>query len=130
MLLSIAITALIGFSVSLYAYIVEKKIKENPLYKPACDLSARISCSKPITSSYGKIFFISNSLAGMCFYAVIAILALIGATKLLLLATLGGVLFSCVLAYILYVKIQSLCIVCTTLYVVNGILLYLSIQAQ
>ena len=130
MLLFIAITALIGFSVLVYAYVVEKKIKKNPFYKPACDLSDRISCSKPITSSYGNMFFISNSLAGMCFYAVIATLALLGAAKLLLVVTIGGALFSCILAYILYVKIQALCIVCTSLYVVNGVLLYLSIQAQ
>lgn len=120
----ILILAALGFCISLYAYFVEAKIKEEPTYKPACDLSDRISCSAPLRSQYSNIFYFSNSIIGMAYYILIAALAWLMLDKLLMIATVGGILVSLILAYLLYFKIRSLCIVCTSLYIVN-ILLFL-----
>ena len=123
MILSIFILALIGFCIALYDYIVEQKIKKTPDYKPACDLSDRISCSKPIKSEYGNLFLISNALVGMLFYALIAVLAWFNASMLLLITAIAGCLFSVFLAYILFFKIKSLCLVCISLYFINVLIL-------
>jgi uncharacterized membrane protein len=128
MYLLILTFAILGFAIALYDYIVEKKLKENPAYKPACDLSDRVSCSAVIKSPYSRIFFLSNAVIGIAYYILVAMLASLEMPFLLYIATIGGVLVSIVLAYLLYFKIKSLCIVCTSLYAINLILLLLSIK--
>lgn len=127
-IISIIILAVLGFGISLYTYVVENKIKKDSNYKPACDLSDRISCSKPMLSPYGNIFFFSNAVAGMLYYILIGLLAYVQAVNLLLIATVGGFLFSLILAYLLYFKIKAICLLCTSLYIVNIALLILSIK--
>lgn len=126
MLLAILIFALIGLGISYYAYTIEKRIKQNPAYKPACDLSDRISCSKPMKSAYTNVFYFSNATIGLLFYAAIIIFALLGATKLVLLTAIAGCIGSCILGYILYFKIKALCLLCTVLYIINALILLLA----
>lgn len=116
---------MIGLGGSVYAYFLEKQLETNPAYKPACDISDRFSCVKPIKSKYAKLFGLSNGIVGIMFYALLAVSLFIGCAKCFtLLATAG--LIACVwFAYILYVKIKTVCLVCTMLYVVN-FLLFLS----
>lgn len=126
MILSIAITALAGFALSLYGYFIEGKILQNPAYKPACDLSDRVSCSKPILSKYGKLFFVSNTLVGMGFYSLVFLLALLGLSQLIFLSACAALGASLVLAYILYFKVGSFCLLCHAIYFVNIVLFVLS----
>ncbi len=123
----ISIVAVIGFCISLYTYLLEKKVKENPDFKPACDLSDRVSCTKPMFSPYANLFYFSNALVGMAYYFLIVVLALLHAPTLLVIATIGGFIVSCILGYFLYFKIKSLCILCTSMYIINLILLVLAI---
>ncbi len=129
MLVSIIILAVLGFVISAYTYATERKLKQVPGYKPFCDISDRISCTKPMKSQYAYLYFSLASI-GMAFYVAVAIFALFDATKLLLLASFAAALVSCALAYILYVKIKSLCILCTSLYVINFLLLFFSLSAR
>ena len=62
MLTLIAILAVLGFALSLYGFMIEEKIKRNSTYKPACDISENISCSKPILSPWGSMFGFSNAI--------------------------------------------------------------------
>ena len=117
------IFALIGLCISIYAYMVEQKIKIDPTYKAACDLSDRISCTKPLLSPYAHLFYYSNATFGIIYYIVVAALAYLNAVNVLFLVALAGCLVSLYLAYILYVKIKSLCIVCTSLYLINFLIL-------
>ncbi len=128
MFLLFIILAVIGFSISLYAYMVERKIRKVPTYKPVCDISDWVSCTKPMKSPYSDLFFVSNALVGMIFYIVIAILAVLNAIALLLVASIVACTVSSALAYLLYFKIKALCILCTSLYIINAILLFLSIK--
>lgn len=128
MILSIFILSLIGLCISVYAYFTEKKLQENPNYHPACDISDRISCSKPMQSQYGKLFFVSNSFAGMIFYIAMAIAALMNAKILVIVGAAAAFCMTLYLAYLLYFKIKSFCVVCTSLYLVNILLLILSLQ--
>ena len=121
--MTIIILACIGFCISLYAYFVESKMKADPTYKPACDINDRFSCSKPINSQYGAIFFLSNSVWGMIYYVGVATLAYMHAHSALLTLVIAGVIGSVLLAYLLYFKIKTICVVCTSLYIINILLL-------
>jgi vitamin-K-epoxide reductase (warfarin-sensitive) len=129
MIISIFVVALVGFGISLYTYLLEEKIKRVPDYKPVCDISDRISCTKPMKSPYATLFYFSNAIVGMVFYALVALLALLEMHKLLIILIIAGCVVSCVLAYLLYFKIKSLCLLCTSLYIINGILLFLSLRS-
>jgi vitamin-K-epoxide reductase (warfarin-sensitive) len=128
MFIPLIIFSCIGFSISLYAYIIEQKIRSTPDYKPFCDINDRISCSKPLKSEYSNLFFFSNAIVGMVFYALTIVLAILGAKTALLVAALGCIMVTCVLAYILYAKIKSFCLVCTSTYIVNIIIFLLAIR--
>jgi vitamin-K-epoxide reductase (warfarin-sensitive) len=128
MILSIVILAGIGLGLSLYAYYVERNLDKNPNYKAACDLSDTVSCSKVIRSPYATLFFVSNALLGAVYYIVLGLLALINQTTLVLVMTALGFLASLGLAYILYAKIKSLCLICTSIYVVNVLLLLAALR--
>jgi vitamin-K-epoxide reductase (warfarin-sensitive) len=127
-MIAICILAIIGFCISLYAYFTESKIKEDPNYHPACDINDRISCSAPLKSEYSNIFYFSNALMGIAYYILVGVLAYFGLHRLLLVATAGGAFMSLILAYLLYFKIKSLCIVCTSLYIVNILLLLFALR--
>jgi vitamin-K-epoxide reductase (warfarin-sensitive) len=124
----ILILALIGLLVSLYAYYVEYKIKNVPEYTAACDINDRFSCSKPILSEYGSLFYVSNSIAGIIYYSSILLFTLLNMHILVVVATSGAALVSCYLAYILYTKIKTICLVCTALYIVNFLLLVFALK--
>lgn len=127
MIISIALVALAGFGLSLYAYIVEQRVLENPSYKPACDLSDRVSCSKPLLSEYGKLFFVSNTWVGMAFYGLVFVFALLGLGYPIFLLSCVSLGASLVLAYILYFKVRSFCLICHAIYLVNIVLFVLSL---
>jgi vitamin-K-epoxide reductase (warfarin-sensitive) len=112
-----------GFLISLYAFYIEKKMTKNPEYKPVCDLSDKVSCSKPIKSPYGKFFPVPNSIIGMIFYALMFLIALFGCQTLVFYGAVAACLVSIFLAYILLVKIKSYCLICFSMYVVNILLL-------
>lgn len=127
-MISILILAVIGLCISLYTYLLEQKIKVQPNYKPACDLSDRVSCTKPMKSRYAAIFYFSNAIIGAAYYLMIIVVALLNMHSLLLFATVCGCLFSALMAYLLYFKIKSLCLLCTALYIINILLLLLAIR--
>ena len=47
--------AIIGFFVSIYAIIIERKATRNNGMNSYCDLNDRVSCSKVLTSKYSKM---------------------------------------------------------------------------
>jgi vitamin-K-epoxide reductase (warfarin-sensitive) len=122
--------AAVGFCISLYTYLLEKKVKAAPDYKGFCDLSDTISCTKPMKTQYANLFYYSNAFIGMVFYLVVILLAYFKATSLLILATTAACAFSALLAYFLYFKIKSFCLLCTSLYIINILLLLLSLRAS
>jgi uncharacterized membrane protein len=119
MLLLIALLGAAGLGLSIYSWYVEQKIKSDPTFKPFCDISDVVSCSKPLMSKYRAIFFISNPLLGIGFYLLIILLALAEYKTALMYSSTAGVLASFIFAYILFAKIRSICIVCTAIYIVN-----------
>ncbi len=121
----LVVVAFIGLCLSLYAHHVEQYAGKKKGYHAACDISDRASCTKAFSSSYGNTFGLSNGTWGMLFYLVAVVLALLGEVQWLFLISCLSVLTSFYLAYILYFKIKTFCVVCTSVYAIN-ILLALS----
>ena len=71
MTFGIYIISIIGFLLSTYAFFVERKIKKSNSYKPLCDISKKISCTKAFGSKSGSLTGISNSFAGIFFYLIV-----------------------------------------------------------
>lgn len=128
MITSIMLLALLGLCVSVYTYLTEMKIKQDPTYKPVCDLSDRISCSKTIQSPYGKMLFVSNAIVGIAFYAGMTIASFMNAHMIILLGSISSFIVSCFLAYVLYEKVRVLCLLCMALYIINTLMLIYSFR--
>lgn len=129
--ITIIILTCIGLVLSAYAYNLEYNIKKNATdpnstYKPLCDLSEQISCSKPILSPYGSVFGISNALVGILLYTAILLFALMGMKTMVFILSLLACCMSVVFAFILFTKIKVVCLVCISIYIVNILLLWAS----
>lgn len=120
------ILATVGFGLSFYMFMVERKLKKNPTYKPVCNLSDRISCTKALESEYAQPLGVSNALLGLLFYPILTLLALNNYPALVYYASIGACCVSFFLALILYFRIKTFCIICSSLYVVNALLLIVS----
>lgn len=118
----VEVVAAAGLLVSLYAWYVERRFGEKS-YKPACDISENVSCTKAFTSRYGRLFGIPNSVLGVVFYTAMFVLAWFGYAQLVLYAAIFAMLGTLYLAYISYFVQKNFCLVCWSVYVVNIVLL-------
>jgi uncharacterized membrane protein len=125
--LVVVLLAVVGCALSLYAYCIEQKVSVDKPYRPICDISDLVSCTKTFKSSYSRMFGVSNSLLGIVFYSFMIVCALLNIASLLFMGALAGLGVSILLAYIVYVKIKAYCIVCTALYIINILLFIMSI---
>ena len=133
-----------GLAISFYAIVVEYKAGLDSEYVALCDISSHISCTKVLTSEYGKIFSYlglipkdsplnqPNTVYGILFYIAFGVVYRYfrsfewGKIVLLALTTLSMTLCA-YLAYILTVKLEDVCIVCYLTYVCNIVLFYSAI---
>lgn len=123
----IVVAAALGFLISAYGYYVEQKLKKDTQYKPTCDLSDTISCSKPLLSSYGKLLGIQNALVGIIYYPTIIIFVFLYIPIVLFALTAIAGIVSLYLAWILFFKIRTLCMLCLAIYLINLVLFILSL---
>lgn len=121
----VALIALLGLCISLYAYWVDRQILLNTDYKAICDISDAVSCSKPFVSPYSKLLGFSNTIVGIIFYTSMFWLAIGNYYKLLFTLSLGSLIASVYLAFILFTKIRTLCLICIAIYLIN-ILLFIA----
>jgi vitamin-K-epoxide reductase (warfarin-sensitive) len=119
----IVILCIAGFFLSVYALYVERKHAKNQRYKAVCDINEKASCTKAFASKYGKTFGMPNSAYGMVFYAAIFILLFLGFYDYVFYLAILAMMGSVRLAYVLYFKLKDMCIVCTSIYVVNILIL-------
>ncbi len=120
------IIAGLGLLVSFYAFRTELKVKLNKKYKAFCDRNNRISCSKTLSSKYGNLFGIPNSLAGIFFYASLLVLAFLNITNYIFYLSIIAFLISILLAYLSFFKVKTICPVCISIYIINTTLLIVS----
>ncbi len=120
----IIILSIIGLLLSIYAVHVEKSKERIKNYKPICDVSNKISCTKVFSSEYSHILGIKNSILGIFFYASIIILSILNLNWIILSLLILAVLSSILLAYLQY-KLKLFCIICISVYIINFLLLIL-----
>lgn len=124
----IIILSIIGLTISIYAYFIENKIKENVDYKPFCDISDKLSCSKPVLSKYSNLFYFSNSIMGIFYYIAIIALAWLNQVNILFYLSCACLLISLILAYILFSKIKVVCLICLSIYIINLLIFILALK--
>lgn len=127
MLSLLFITSLIGFFIALYFYMTEQRLKRNKGFRPACDITQRVSCTKVIKSRYGHMYSVSNAAIGLVFYTIVCLCAYFEWLRAALVITAIGCVVSLVLAYLIYVRERLYCLLCTALYLINIFLLVVCI---
>ncbi len=124
--LAIVLLSGIGCSLSLYALHVKKQLGKRKRYTAFCDINEKLSCTKALGSKYGELFLLPNSVFGVLFYALLALLGafdeLLAVFYLSVLAALG----SLYLAYVSFFKLKIACPICMLTYVINVLLLIAS----
>ena len=129
MLIGIIIVGAAGLAVCLYGRYIESKTLGDHAYKAACDISDRVSCTKTFMSPWGKMLGISNLLVGIIFYLGIIALGLFNQVQLAFLGAVAACCVSMYLAYILYTKIKTFCLLCSSIYLINIILLLVTYRS-
>lgn len=140
--LVISLFGLFGLCVSLFAIYVEYKKTKNNNYVSVCDINNRVNCSKVLTSKYSrltKLLFglpdnhvmnIPNTYYGVLFYLAVFVYPLPLLTYipfreiLFFCASVGSMILSLFLAFILYYVLDDFCIVCVTTYFINLVIFY------
>lgn len=117
----------IGVLLSFYALFVKYHLSKNKNYHAVCDLSDRVSCTKVMGSKYGALFIIPNSAFGVLFYAVMMLLGYFDEMNAVFWLSVLLVIGSLYLAYVSFFKLRVLCPVCVGTYVVNFLLLIVSL---
>ena len=114
--------ALIGILLSTYTLYVRHRLKTNH-YKPVCDISDTISCSRAIESKHSTTFILPNALFGLGYYIATLVLSF-NLTYVFYLA-IPASLFTLYLMGISF-KMRNACLVCIATYIVNFSILFYS----
>lgn len=117
--------ALIGLVLSVYSIYVSRKLNKN-YYKPFCDVSKDMSCTKAFSSKYSRFLLIHNSTYGVLYYLIIMIISLQGYYGTIFYLAILSTIFSIYLAYVSYFKMKNFCLVCNAIYLINILILIFS----
>src|SRR3989344_3086391 len=123
-----SLLAAIGFLLSAYALWVEYRARKAG-YRPTCDISGRISCTRAFTSEYGRIAGLPNAVYGLGLYLLAFALSWTQQHQVLLYLAAASVAGSAYLAYLSYFRLRTYCLVCTGIYLVNILLLIFAYAA-
>jgi len=147
----VIIWCIIGIGVCAYAIYIESEEYDNKKNdgkqtERLCDINDWISCTAVLNSEYShmtkmifglkenNMFNWSNAHYGFAYYVLLLTFQFYPFTLipyhnyLFLCGTIGSVLASCVLAYILRYILHQLCLICVFMYIVNAVLFTSSIM--
>jgi vitamin-K-epoxide reductase (warfarin-sensitive) len=145
------IWSIIGIGVCKYAIYIEseeynRKKNDGKKIERLCDVNDWISCTAVLNSEYShmtkmifglnenSMFNWSNAHYGLVFYIGLLFFHFYPLTLLpyheylFLIATIGSVVASCGLAYILRYILHQLCLICVFMYIVNAFLFTSSVM--
>jgi len=138
------ILSAIGFALAYYSVYVSATKSKDPNYRALCDISEQVRCSKVFSSSFGKglgvvgkvvgensPLYQSNGVYGMGMYVAFTICSLFPFHFFAKLQVILGVIaniVSCYLAYILFIVLNDVCVVCIGTYIIGFLLLLNAIQ--
>lgn len=132
---ALVLLCLFGYAVCIYALSVEFHVEANPEYEALCDINEKMSCSKVLTSEYGKGFGLlgyilghdhllnlKNPFFGLAFYTIQLILSDMKGSFAYKFQLATAIMANCGtlwLAYILYFVLNDFCVVCVSTYAIN-----------
>ncbi len=128
MALEIQTLSILGFVLSGYAFYVRSRALASRAYKPLCDLHPQVSCTRAFTSTYGSTAGLPNPVYGVIFYVVLYAAVVSGFWRMAAYLSVLAVVASLYLAYLSYARQRNFCLVCTSVYFINALLLYFSWQ--
>jgi len=109
-------------------------------YTSFCNVNSSINCDKVLSSQFAKLFGIPVAWLGLVAYAVLALLFAMAARaegedalrwmRSAMVGVIGAVAFSGYMAYVSLFIINTICLLCTGLYVVSLTLLGLTVYAN
>jgi|SRR5688572_682413 uncharacterized membrane protein/protein-disulfide isomerase len=119
--------ALLGLGASSVSTFVHYKLLTTPNYDSFCDVGSTVSCTQAYLSQYGSLMGIPVAIAGVIFFAIVALLAGMAGGRssaardnaagyIFLLSTIG-LAFTLYLAWASYFKLNVFCILCAITYV-------------
>ncbi|XP_055297430.1 vitamin K epoxide reductase complex subunit 1-like protein 1 [Sitodiplosis mosellana] len=139
----IAVACIIGCGLSAYSYYLTVTLEEDDEYEALCDISEHISCSKSLQSEYGRGFGLiapyfgsdsffnqPNGLWGLMFYTTESLLGFSKnplVVKVQVILSILSIGISSWLGYVSYFELQNLCFVCVGLFIINIIIVTLTI---
>jgi uncharacterized membrane protein/protein-disulfide isomerase len=111
-----------------YALNVHAQMLRDPSYTPICDISAAVSCEAVLQSSYATVSGIPVAAGGAIWSALVLLLALAGmkgpgdertqtTAGYVFVLSVVGLAAVFYLGYASFVVLQTLCVVCLTMYV-------------
>ena len=120
--------SLVGFLLSVYFLYVKFRSGKDKNYKPICDFSDTISCSKAATSKYSTLHVIPTSILGLIFYPLVFALAQYSMFEYIFYLAIATTAF---LIYQIYnsFRIKVACPVCIAIYIVHIGIIYFSYLA-
>jgi vitamin-K-epoxide reductase (warfarin-sensitive) len=113
----------IGLTVSAYATYVHRQMKQTPEYRPWCDINSAVSCSKAIASRYGEILSIANGVYGAVFFLIVFVASAMDFWALVFRLSVPASIVCMYLAYALYFRVKTFCILCNFMYLTVVLLL-------
>jgi uncharacterized membrane protein len=119
--------ALVGLAASTVSSYVHYQLLTTPAYDSFCDVSSRVSCTQAYLSAYGSFMGVPVALAGVIFFAAVAVLAGFAGRSssparetapayIFVLSTIG-LAFVLYLAWGSYMVLGVFCILCAITYV-------------
>ena len=67
--------ALIGLAAASVSSYVHYQLLTQPAYESFCDVSSTVNCAQAYTSQYGSFLGVPVAIAGVIFFAIVAVLA-------------------------------------------------------
>ncbi|KAL4647783.1 vitamin K epoxide reductase complex subunit 1-like protein 1-like [Arapaima gigas] len=136
------VVCVLGVLLSAYALHVQRQNATDPTYEAMCDVGSAVSCSRMLSSRWGRGFGLLGSIFGkngamnqpnsvydLVFYVFQLLLGMtVSAMAALILMTTSivSVMGSLYLSYILYFVLKDFCIVSVTTYLLNLVLFVLN----
>ena len=119
-LLLIRVFALIGLGISGYLSALHYQTgPDEIMVAPFCEAGAVIDCKSVLNSAYAKLFGFPVALWAAVSYASVLILTLVFQPMLLIIACLWMFVFTLYMASVSFLKLQSVCLFCGGMYLVN-----------
>lgn len=118
--------AALGLGASAWSSYVHYSLLTRPGYTSFCDVSAAVSCTQAYLSQYGTFWGVPVALGGLFFFAIVFLLAAVGARSPQLRDVVPAYIFALstvALAFVMYLawasffKLNTVCPLCATTYV-------------